>query len=111
VNLALLIASLVAAAIQGLPSISQNIKQLVSAIAGSLSAVLSSGVTSNITPATVYAAIDGVLTQLMKDPALPQNELAVLASLNDALQAAIQADKQAQTGVDPTKIQPITPVP
>lgn len=106
-----LIASLLAAVIQGVPQISAEIKSIITAISTSLSAVVSSGVTSTVNPATVLAALAGVITALKAIPNLPQATLQVILDLESAAGAALAADQQAQQKVDPSQLQPITPVP
>lgn len=110
-NLALLIASLVSATLQGIPGLSSSIKQLVTDIASSLSAVISSGVTTTLQPATILTALAGVIAALRADPKLPQQALGILAGLDDAIAAALTADKQAQLRVDPSLLVPIAPLP
>jgi hypothetical protein len=88
-----------------------TIKQIVADISGSFKAVSDSGIAHGVTPLTVYQALDGVLKQLLTDPNLPQDKLVLVSSLVDAVQAAIAADKDAQTMVDPDKLKSIDPLP
>jgi hypothetical protein len=108
---AALIASLLAAVIQGVPQISAEIKTIIAAISASVGAVVASGVTSAVNPATVFEALAGVITGLKAIPNLPQATLQVILDLEAATVAALAADKVAQQKVDPTLLQPITPVP
>lgn len=107
---AALIASLLAAVVQGIPQISAEIKSIVSAISSSLGAVVASGVTSVVNPNTVLAALAGVITALKAVPNLPQTTLQVILDLEAATTAALAADQQAQQKVDPTQLNPIAPV-
>lgn len=108
---AALIASLLAGIVQGVPQISAEIKSIVTAIAVSQSAVLSSGVTTNISPTTILTALAGVIAYLKGIKDLPASTLQAISDLDQAAAAALVADQQAQKAVDPTQLQPITPIP
>lgn len=110
-SLVLLLAQLANAVVQSTPQIGSTIKQIITDIAGSLSAVIASGVTANVEPATVLAALAGVLSVLQSDPNVPQDKLAIIASVQRAVAAGIAADKEAQQGVDTSKLTPIAPLP
>lgn len=110
-NLALLIASLAASIVQSTPQISSTIKQIVTDIYTSFSAVVASGVTTSLNPNTVLAGLAGVLAALKADPNLPADKLAIVQALENAAAAALVADQAAQQKVDPTTLQPITPLP
>lgn len=109
-QLAALIASLLAGIVQGVPQISAEIKSIVLAISTSLGAVVSSGVTAGINPTTILAALAGVITALKAIPGLPAATLQAILDLESATAAALSADQTAQQKVDPTQLQPITPV-
>lgn len=108
--LALLIASLLAATVQGIPQISPQIKSIVIDIYNALSGVLKSNVTTTLNPATILAALSGVIAALKSDPNLPQDKLALVAALESAAAAALAADQLAQKQVDPSQLHPITPL-
>ena len=110
-QLAALIASLLAGIVQGIPQISAEIKGIVSAISGSLAALLSSGVTTTLNPTTVLAALAGVIAAMKSVPNIPADKLQLIADLENALVAGMAADTQASQKVDPTVLQPITPLP
>lgn len=109
-QIALLIASLVAGIVQGEPQISANIRQIVQDVYRSLSAIVSSGATSTVNPATILAALSGVIAALKADPNLPADKLALISAIDNAILAALAADKVAQQGVDPTQLKPIEPL-
>lgn len=106
-----LIASLLAGVVNGVPQISAEIKSIVLAISTSLSSVLASGVTTSISPTTILTALAGVIAALKVVPNLPQSTLQAIQDLEDAAAAALIADQKAQQQVDPSQLQPITPVP
>ena len=105
-----MIASLLAGVVQGIPQISAEIKGIVAAISGSLSAVLGSGVETFLNPTTVLSALAGIIVALKSVPNIPADKLQLIADLESALVAGMAADKQAKVKVDPTTLQPITPV-
>jgi ABC-type siderophore export system fused ATPase/permease subunit len=110
-SFALLIASLLAGITQNIPQISASIKGIIADIYGSLSAIVSSGVTSNLNPASFLLALSGVIATLKAEPNIPPLVLQMVGGLDDALQAAVAADKVAQLGVDPTQLNPVEPLP
>lgn len=109
-NLALLISSLVAAAIGGLPNLPKGIVTAISAITGTLGVILKNGLgtTSPTTISLVLATLQGVISELKTIPGLSQPILDQIAVLEDALAAALSLHL---TAVDPSQLQPITPVP
>lgn len=107
----ILIASLLAGIVEGIPQVPAYIKSILMGIMGSLSAVSSSGVLSGLNPATFLAALAGVIAALKAVPQIPADKLQLIADLEAALAAALAADKQASIQVDPTQLQPITPLP
>lgn len=109
-NFALLIASLLPVVLGGIPSIPSEVKQIVTDITASLRAVLTSGVTSNVNPTTVLQALAGVIAALKAEPNIPPDILDLIGALDRAAQAGLAADAAAQQKVDPTVLQPITPV-
>ena len=112
-NLALLIATIAASVIQGDSNIPAQIKSIATAISSALSALVKSGVTTSpVTTTSILAAIQGVVDSLKAVPGLPANTLAVVSDLDQAVQAALQADALALAGpVDPTKVKPENPLP
>lgn len=110
-SFALLIASLLSSVVQNLPQVSASIKSIVAAIFTSLNAVVASGVTTTLDPTTVLAALAGVIATLKAQTNLPAASLAIIAGLDDAIAAALAADTIAKQKVDPTQLQPITPLP
>jgi hypothetical protein len=111
VSLVLLIASLLSGIVQGLPSVSATIKNTVGGIVGGLNAVVASGVTTGISEQMVLAALAGVITALKAEPAIPATTLALISGLEDALTAALTADKAAAAAVTPSTLQPVAPLP
>ena len=109
-SLVLLITSLLSAVVQGTPQISSTIKQIIMDIYGSLSAVINSGVVENVSASTVLAALAGVIVVLKNDPNLPADKLVLVESIEKMVAAGLAADKEAQKGVDTTKLQPIEPL-
>lgn len=109
-QLALLIASMAAGIVQGIPGINALTKQIVNDIYQSFSAIVASGVTTTVTPQTVIAAIAGITAALKADPNLPADKLALIAALESAAAAALAADQAAQQKVDPSILQPIAPL-
>ncbi len=89
------------------PSISQIAGDAESSVAAILAAIHSDAGERLLNPGTVLAAIGGVVAALQSDPNLPQAVLAKVQSLNNALAAALAADKAAQQKVDPTILKPI----
>jgi len=110
VSIILLISSLLAAAVEGVPQIPAPIKTIISGITGSVTAIGASGVTTTLNPATILTALQGVITQLKAIPQLPQTTLSVIAGLDDAIAAALAADTVAQQAVNPALLHPITPI-
>lgn len=111
-SLALLIATLVSTAIAGVPGISPAAKAALDAIASTLGVISKSGLGTG-TPATVsvvLATLSEVITELKATPGISQTVLADIAVLEDAVAAALAADKEAAASVDPTKLLPIAPV-
>ena len=106
----LLIASLLAGIVEGIPQVPTYLKTILMGIMGSLSAVSSSGVISSLNPATFFAALSGVIAALKSVPEIPADKLQLISDLEGALQSALTADKQAQQQVDPTTLHPIAPV-
>jgi len=109
-NLALLIASLAAGVVQGIPQVSGTIKQILADVSSSLRAIIASGVTTSINPQTILIALSGVISALKEDPSLPADKLSLIAALESAAAAALAADQTAQTKVDPTTLSPIQPL-
>ena len=107
----MLIASLLSGVVQNIPQISSTIKGIIADIYNSLSAVVASGVTTNLNPSIVLASLAGVIAALQAEPNIPQPVLAIIAGLDDAVAAALAADKQAQVVVDPTQLKPVEPLP
>jgi hypothetical protein len=112
--LILSLVSILAGVLKQNPQIPGQVGQVVGDVAASLAAIFASLMGSNQTvtlnPLTIISAIGGVIVALKTDPNLPADVLAKLDSLDRALQAAIIADKLAQTQVDYTQLRPITPI-
>jgi hypothetical protein len=110
-NLALLIAALVASVVQSTPQISATIRQIVMDVYNSLSAVVASGAIDNPDAETVLKALAGVIAALKVDPSLPADKLGLVQALESAAAAALLADQAAQKVVDPSTLKPIDPLP
>jgi hypothetical protein len=110
-SLALLIASLVSAALGSLPNLPKNFIAALGAITATLGVLIKSGIGTAGTPTTitlVISTLQAVIAELKAQPGLSQEVLDDIAVLSDALAAAIAAN--SITAVDPTKLNPITPV-
>ncbi len=81
-----------------------------SSVAAILAAIHSGSGGVSLNPATLLAAIGGIIAALQSDPNLPQDVLARVQSLNKAIKAALDADKAAQQRVDPSTLKRIEPV-
>jgi len=112
-SLALLIASLVATAIQTLPGLPSKIGTILGSVSATLGVIIKNGIGSGtpVTVTVVLATLQGVIAELKTVPGLNQTVLDDIAILETALQAALTADAAAAVKVDPTLLQPITPVP
>jgi hypothetical protein len=110
VSVILLVISALAAALQADSNIPKTITQAIQDVLGTINAIFSSGATTNPSTSTILAALAGVIAALKADPNIPPEVLAKVGDLENILADAIAADKAAQAGVDPTKINPITPV-
>lgn len=109
-NLALLIASLVATALTTVPGIPAGVGIALNAITSSLGVIIKSGVTTNVSTSVILATLTGVIAELKQQPGLPQNVLNDIQILDNALQAALAADQQAQVKVDPTALHAEKPI-
>ena len=112
-SLALLIASLIGTAIQTIPGIPAALAAAAGSISSILGVLLKNGVGTSVTATTtsiVLASLQALVTQLKATTGLPASSLADLVLLEDALAAAL-AQNATITSVDPTKLQPITPLP
>jgi len=110
-SLALLIASLVASAISGLVGLPSGLSTSINAIISVIGVLIKNGVgVSTTTESLVLTTLAGVIAALKATPGLPQAALNDIAILDDALNAAL-AQQSATTSVDPTKLNPITPLP
>lgn len=109
-TLALLIASLVSAAIGSLPNLPKNLLTALNAITATLGVLIKNGIGTSGTPTTVtlvISTLQAVIVELKAQPGLSQDVLNDIAVLGDALAAAVAAN--AITSVDPTKLNPIAP--
>jgi hypothetical protein len=109
-SLALLIASLVATAIGSIKGIPGTIGTAIGSITSVLGVLIKNGVGTSATAPTesiALAALAAVIAQLQADTSLSAEAKADLTLLSDALTAALSVKV---TSVDPTKLQPITPV-
>ena len=110
-NIVLLIASIASSVLGADANIPADIKNLVTAISSALSALVKSGVTTGPSTSTILAALEGVVLSLKAIPSLPVQTLDIIADIDQAVQAAVAADKLAVAGpVNPANVQPITPV-
>ena len=109
-NWVTLIASLLPVAAAAIPSLSAEVKQIIIDVAGSLSAISASGVLQGPSASSALVALSGVIAALKSEPNIPPSVLQLIDALDRAAQAALAADKQAQQVVDPTVLQPITPI-
>ena len=102
-------------ALQNNPNVPKGIGQIAgdagSSVAAILAAIHSGSGDVALNPATILAAIGGVISALQSDPNLPQNVLAKLQSLNNAVQAGLAADATARQTVDPSTLKHIDPIP
>ena len=105
-----LITSLLPVVVGAIPSISAEIKSIITDISNSLGAIASSGVVQTQNPSTILLALSGVLAALKSEPEIPPAVLNLIGALDRAAQAALTADAAAQKLVDPTQLQPITPI-
>lgn len=112
-SLALLIASIVAGTMTTLPGLPAGVATALNAITTSLGIIIKNGIGQG-TPVTtnlILATLTGIIQQLRTQPGLPQNVLDDIQLLDNALSAALAADKDAQIQVDPAKLQRIDPLP
>jgi hypothetical protein len=109
-SLILLLVSLASGIIQG-TKVSSTIKNTIAAISASLAALVASGATTLPSEATILAGLAGVIAAAKQDPDISAADLNILAGLDDAVAAALAADKVAQTKVDTTQLNPIVPLP
>lgn len=105
-----LILTLLPVAVGAIPSLGAEMKQIIGDVAGSLSALVASGVIQQTNASTVLNALAGVLAALQAEPNIPPETLKLIQALTRAAQAATAADTAAQQKVDPTTLQPITPI-
>ena len=105
-----LITSLLPVVVQAIPSLTAEVKQIIIDIAGSLGAIATSGVVQGPSVSTILVALSGVIASLQSEPNLSPAVLQLMAALTRAAQAALVADAEAQTKVDPTTLHPITPI-
>jgi hypothetical protein len=114
-NLALLIASIVASVLAKSKEVPEGIVTVVGDIASGLAALFAALHNSEgkiiLNPSTELAALGAVIQALKSDPNLPKNVLDQIASFDRALQSALLADKLATTTVDYSKLLPISPIP
>ena len=100
--------------LQASPNVPKGIGQIAAdagtSVAAILTAIHSGSGEVALNPATILAAIGGVIAALQSDPNLPQNVLAKVQSLNKAVQAALAADVTAQQRVDPSTLKRIEPI-
>jgi hypothetical protein len=111
-SLALLIASLVATAIGSIKGIPGTIGTAVGSISSVLGVLLKNGVGTSSQASTstlVIASLQAVIAQLKNTAGLPAEALADITLLDDALTAAL-SQQATIVSVDPTKLQPITPI-
>jgi hypothetical protein len=107
--------SILAGVLKANPQIPTQVGQVVSDVSGSLAVLFSNLMNSKtgqvqLSPTTIIAAIGGVIVALKQDPNLPQDLLAKLNSLDQALSAALVADKLASQTVDYSTLHAIAPV-
>jgi hypothetical protein len=110
-NIILLITSLLPVVASAIPGLSATIKQIIADVSKSIGAVASSGVLQAQNVSTVLAALAGVIAALKAEPNIPPAILDLIGALERAAAAALAADQAAQQKIDPTTLQPITPLP
>lgn len=110
-QLALLIASIVASAIGTVPGIPAGLTVAINAITATLGVILKNGLGTSAptTVSVVLATLQGVVAELRTVPGLNQSALTDIAVLEDALAAAL-AQHTATKSVDPAQLLPILPV-
>jgi hypothetical protein len=108
-----MIASIAASVIGADSNIPGQFKSSAAAIASALGALIKSGVTTSpVTASSILLALQGVIDSLKAVPGLPANTLAIVSDLDQAVMAALEADKLALAGpVDPANVKPETPLP
>ncbi len=106
-----LILALLPVAADAIPGLSAAVKQVIKDVTASLAAIAGSGVIQAQNASTILLALSGVIAALKSEPNIPPAVLQLIDALDRAAQAALAADQVAQQGVDPTKLQPITPLP
>ncbi len=105
-----LLVALLPVAVSAIPSIPGNIKQIITDITSSLGAIAASGVVQGPSVSNVLLALSGVIVALKAEPNIPSDVLTLIDALDRAAQAAMAADQVAQQKVDPSLVQPISPV-
>jgi len=111
VNWVTLITALLPVAVSAIPSLSAAVKEIIIDISTSLGAVSASGVLTAPSASSALVALSGVIAALKAQPGIPAATLQLIDALDRAAQAGLAADQVAQQGVDPTKVQPIAPLP
>lgn len=106
-----LIAALLGGIAEGIPQVPVYLKNIIRALVGTLGSLSQSGVTTGLNPQTFLAALAGVIQALKAVPEIPADKLLLIADLENALVAAMAADKQASQQVDPGQLHPIDPLP
>ena len=113
-NLLLSVAQALTSMLSSNPNIPKGVMEGATAAEASLAVILntihntSGGV--SVDPATILAAIGGIVAALQADPNLPQNVLAQVQSLDKAITAALGADAAARQTVDPSILKHIDPI-
>jgi hypothetical protein len=109
-NWVTLLVTLLPVVVQEIPALSAGVKQIITDIATSLGAVAASGALQGPSVSNVLLALSGVIAALRAEPNIPPAILNLIDAMDRAAQAGLAADKIAQQKVDPTLLQPITPI-
>jgi hypothetical protein len=111
-SLAFAIASMVAAALQGMSWIPSAVKTGITTVTGLLSLITkyTTNPPQNVT-GIVLAVLQATISTLELLPNLSDDQKAEIAELRSALAGAVAANAVAVQGVDPSKLGPITPLP
>lgn len=103
-SLALLIASLVATALQTIPGIPSAVATGINSLSAVLGVILKNGVPTSLNAAAILTTLSAAIVALKSQPGLSQAILSDIQVLEDAVQAAFAADAHASQQVDATTL-------